>query len=216
MRQKTYLLLGVALLGYSASSNANITSASWGDDNDGAVVCSGWGSSGIGTSSADLTMTGVQNSAPGHMVGWVDTDSTSDPTLGLYSSVDNDTSLTWTSYAVNVYMNAPFTVLANSPQVTTPGDWNPSGVTYGLSSNPQFPGDYEASFVFASGTPITPGGELDFQYAIHFGSSLDYSFAQEMIPMGEVSQVPEPSDLALVSGLVFGGFQLVKRLRNKV
>jgi hypothetical protein len=214
MRPKTLVLLGLALLSYCTSSNANITNAWWHDDNDGAVNCSTWNASGLNTSSVDLSMTGVQNWAPGHMIGWAQTDSTADPTLGLFTSVDNDTSFAWTSYQVNVYMQVPFTVVPGSVAVTMPSDWTFSSPTYSTAGPGPFAGDYEATLIFNSGTPLNIGGEMDFDYAIHFASSTDYWFAQEMMP----NEVPEPGvfNLATMSGLFFGASHLIKRLGRKV
>ncbi|MGP8199873.1 MAG: hypothetical protein ACLQU4_10265 [Limisphaerales bacterium] len=207
MRQKTFILLGVAFLGYCATSNANITNAWWQNDNDGAINCQQYGT----FNGSSLSMTGDQYWGPGHMTGWIQTDTTSDPTLGLYSSVDNDTSFAWTSYVVNVYMAVPFSFVG-TPAVTTPG-WSVSYSTSGTAPDlpgGEFPSEpYEATIDFTTTTPLAIGDELDFNYAIHFASSTDYAFTQEMIP------VPEPSDLGLASGFIFGAFQLVKRLRKK-
>lgn len=163
-------------------------------------------------------MTGDQytvpgQSAAGHMNGWIQTDSPTDPTLYLGSGVDNDTSFAWTSYQVNVYMAVPFTFVGSV------GVSNPDSTWFVASTlQPSSPivggpysGDYKGTLDLSGGTPVAIGDELDFNYAIHFGSSTDYAFTQEMIPMG----VPEPSDLGLASALLFGGIELVKRFRKK-
>ena len=72
-----------------------------------------------------------------------------------------------------------------------------------------YAGKYEGTIKYAAGTPLGIGGELDFNYAIHFASSTDYAFTQEMIPI--FSLVPEPSTLAL-SGM--GGLMLALRFRR--
>jgi len=165
-------------------------------------------------------MAGDQFWGPGHMVGTVQTDTTQDPTLYLGSSVNNDTSFAWTSYIVNVVMGVPFTFVPSSETVENyppsgPSDWSVAGVTTPtLQVGGLYNGLYEGTIDLTGGTPIPisdqTAGELDFSYGIHFSSSTDYSFTQEMIPQG----VPEPGDLGLVSGLLFGGFQLIKRLRK--
>jgi hypothetical protein len=148
------------------------------------------------------------------MIGWVQTDTTADPTLGLFTSVDNDTLFAWTSYQVNVYMQVPFTVVPGSVAVTMPSDWTFSSPTYSTAGPGPFAGDEEATIIFTSGTPLNIGGEMDFNYAIHFGSSTDYWFAQEMMP----NEVPEPGifNLATMGGLFFGASHLIKRLGRKV
>jgi hypothetical protein len=152
------------------------------------------------------------------MVGTITTDSATDPTLFLGSAVDNDTSFAWTSYVVNVVMNAPFTFFG-SPSVVNyppsgPSDWSVASVTTpALQGSGLYAGDYEGTIDLTGGTPVQVGDELDFSYAIHFSSSTDYAFTQEMIPQ----TVPEPSELGLLtmSGLLFGGFQTVKRWLKK-
>jgi hypothetical protein len=217
MRQKTFVLLGVVFLGYCSTTNANITGTSWCNDGDGAINCTQQGA----FDGSSLYMAGEQSSGPGHMTGTIQTDTTSDPTLGLYSSVNNDTSFAWTSYVVNVYMAVPFSIVGTPGVDNVPNsDWTVSYSTPGTAPylpSVEFPTEpYEATIDFTSGTPVAIGGELDFNYAIHFSSSTDYAFTQEMIPAGEVTSVPEPSGLGLASGLLFGGIQLVKRLRRKV
>ncbi len=207
---KTKILLPFVLvfLGYCATSRANITDAWWNDDGDGAIVCSSWA-----FNNPDLTMTGNEYMAgAAHMLGWVNTDSALDPTLYLGSGVDNDTSFAWTGYLVNVVMAVPFT-FSGTPSVSSPlSDWSVASVAAPtLQVGGLYIGKYEGTIDLTSGTPIGIGDELDFSYAIHFSSSTDYAFTQEMIPQG----VPEPGDLGLVTGLLFGGFELVKRLRKK-
>jgi hypothetical protein len=207
-RTKILLPLVLAFLGYCATSRATITNASWTDDGDGAIVCSWWQ---FNLNASTLKMTGNEYMAgAAHMIGTVQTTDPTDPTLYLGSAVDNDTGFAWTSYQVNVYMSAPFTIVSGTPYVDNvpAGDWSVSPTTYQSSS--EFPTEpYEATIDLTGGTPVQIGGELDFGYAIHFGSSTDYAFTQEMIP------VPEPGDLGLASALLFGGIELVKRLRKK-
>jgi hypothetical protein len=218
MKTKVFLAFVLAFAGYCATSSADITNAWWHDDGDGVLVCSTWNYNNPNLTSPNMTMTGDQytvpgQSAAGHMVGWVQTDSPTDPTLYLGSSVDNDTSFAWTSYQVNVYMAVPFTFVGSA------GVSNPDSTWFVASTlQPSSPivggpysGDYEGTLDLSGGTPVAIGDELDFNYAIHFGSSTDYAFTQEMIPMG----VPEPSDLGLASALLFGGIELVKRFRKK-
>ena len=128
------------------------------------------------------------------------------PTLYLGSAVNNDTAYAWTDYHVNVYMSVPF-AFVGTPTVDNPpnSDWSLSGVVVPAWNGSQ----YEGTINFVDGTPIGIGGELDFNYAIHFSSSLDYSFTQEMIPSYEI--VPEPSTIAVVA---IGGLILALGLRR--
>jgi hypothetical protein len=210
MKTKVFLAFVLAFAGYCAASRAQtISSASWWSANTGTVACSSWTYDDPSLPTPNLTMAGTQYSAPGEMVGTVTT-SGGDPTLYLGSAVNNDTSFAWTSYQVNVYMAVPFTFYG-TPNVSSPfSDWSFAVIAPTYQPGGEFPAEpYEGTIDLTSGTPIAIGDELGFSYAISFSSSTDYAFTQEMIP------VPEPGDLGLVSGLLFGGFQLVKRLRKK-
>jgi hypothetical protein len=209
MRTTTYPLFGLAFLSFCAVSQANITDASWANDGDGAINCLQYGSLNNDT----LSMYGDQFWAPGHMLGSITTDTIGDPTLYLGSAVDNDTTFAWTGYVVNVVMANPFTFVGAATVSNPSADWSVAGVTApALQVSGIYAGKYEGTIDFTDGTPLAIGDELDFQYAIHFSGSTDYSFTQEMIP------VPEPGmfNLAAMSSCLFGGVQLVKRLRRKV
>jgi hypothetical protein len=219
MKTKVFVVFVLAFAGYCANSRATITNAFWNNDGDGAINCQQVGS----FNGTTLSMAGDQCWGPGHMLGTVQTDSPQDPTLYLGSSVNNDTSFAWTSYQVNVVMPVDFSFVANAifPNVENyppsgPSDWTVASVIAPtLQATGIYAGDYEGTINLTGGTPIPIGtqqaDELDFGYGITFAGSTDYSFTQEMIPMG----VPEPGDLGLASGLLFGGFQLVKLLRKK-
>lgn len=214
------LLAMLAAATLSSAANASITSADWNDDHDGAVVCSSWG---WNANSATLSMTGDQYGGPAHMVGWVSTDTTQDPTLTLGSAVGNDTGFAWTKYQVNVYMTVPFSI-SGTPTVENPlaDDWTVSSYTTSLTgtlvSGGPFNGEYEQTLIFSAGTPVTSaavptgvGDELDFNYAIHFSGSSHYAFTQEMIP---VAAVPEPALSGLIGGLVLCGLAVASRFRG--
>jgi hypothetical protein len=205
---KTLVPFVLAFLGYCATSRATITDSWWHDDGDGAIVCSSWT-----FNNSTLTMSGDQYWEPGHMLGWVDTDTATDPTLTLASGIDNDTAFAWIGYQVNVIMPNTFSFVGTPSVQNFPlSDWSVTSVAAPtLQVSGIYAGDYEGTMDFAAGTPVGIGGELDFSYAIHFTGATEYSFTQEMIP----TEVPEPNELGLASGLLFGGFELVKRLRKK-
>jgi len=147
------------------------------------------------------------------MTGQIFTDTLADPTLFLGSSVDNDTGGSWIGYQVNVVMSVPFTFSGTPTVFTVPGS---SWVLAGPPSTPTlqgagpYAGSYEGTIDFTDGgTPLAPGNELDFSYAVHFGSSLDSVVTQEMIPM--FAEVPEPGTLGLAA---MGGVLLALRLRR--
>ena len=72
-----------------------------------------------------------------------------------------------------------------------------------------YTGKYEGTMRFCRWNAGRDRRELDFNYAIHFASSTDYAFTQEMIPI--FSEVPEPGTLALAG---IGGLILALRLRR--
>jgi len=208
MKMRGIILIVMATVLCCSTSRATITSASWWDDGDGALNCS-W--TNWNPDTGVLSMSGVQCSAPGHMVGTIQTSGGEDPTLTLSSSIVNDTNFAWTAYTVNVYMSSTFTIVPPGPTVNNPpnNDWSVASVVQPSSplvSGP-FAGDYEATLNLQEGTAVAIGGVLDFSYTIQFGGASQFDFTQEVIP------VPEPSTLGLLamSGLLLGWRTLARR-----
>lgn len=208
MKKYLCLLAATAVLTVCSTGNASITNAWWHDDGDGGMVCTNWGFSGGGTSAGTLTMQGVQHSNPAHMLGWVDTTDTVDPTLTLGNSVNNDSGITWLGYQVNFIMNIPFTFYG-SPTVDNPpaSDWYLAGE---LAPTLQLNGTYEGTLYYTGPTPVGIGDELDYGYGVHFAGSTHYTFTEEAFAY--MTQVPEPSALVLAG---MGGLMLIGRWSRK-
>ena len=206
MKSQT-LLVTLAVASLCSVANGSITSASWHGDGDGAVQCS----CAFAPASATLSMTGDQYWGPGHMNGSITTSSPQDPTLKLDSSVNNDTSFSWTSYQVNVYFSSLFTL--PSVNVSAPSGWSVASVSQPvtpLSTGP-YAGDYEGTILYSGMPAIGIGQSIDFSYDMTFNGFTSFSFTQEMIPAGAV---PESGSFGLIGSLALCAFAAGSRLRG--
>jgi hypothetical protein len=166
------------------------------NDGTGSTDCVGiWQT---GTNDNTLVITGTQYWGPGRIIGAFYTDTPDDPTVKVMNSIDNDTDFDWTGYHVNVSMDRPFTISAQS--VTTPGDW-----TATITQQPvQIGSNWIGQLDMASGTPVIIGASLEFGYKITFNGATHYNYDQDLAP------VPEPGMLVLlVCGLL--GLVVVRR-----
>ena len=201
----------VVLLSWGGIGHANIIGWQCGDDGDGAIVCN---SSCWDSGTYTMTILGDQHWAPGHIgsqslsgdkEAYFTTDEGGDPTVTMRNTIDNDTGFSWTSYHINVYMNANFTVSAATiytPDTSEPG-WSGSVTVSPAVWNGT---EYQAQLDYIGGTPIPDSGTIDFSYKMTFTGSVAY--CQEMIP------IPEPGTLVLVlSGLI--GLVAVRRFAGR-
>jgi hypothetical protein len=148
---------------------------------------------------------------PGHMAGTILTDTPVDPSLVLSGVVDNDTGFSWNGYRIRVYMDRAFT-LSGVSVGTPPSGWTFSQTPAALNATPVFygAGEYVAQIDYTGGAPVPTGGEFHFSYTLNFSGSTHYSFDAEMTPVPE----PATASLALIGGLLFGGFRLARRSRK--
>jgi hypothetical protein len=182
-------------------SSANITNVNaWGTSG---FSYTNWAWSG-NASAVTMQSGGNQLSAGNLMIKVLTTDS-SDPTLKIDNSIDNQTGFSWTQFKVNIYMPVSFTL--TNVVVNTPADWS----VFSFNQTATFTGsNYLDTVVYNAGTPIPPTGTIDFGYWVQFSGSPSYIITQELIP------VPEPGTLSLVavSGILLGGFALGRRRRR--
>ena len=193
------------LVSYTSMAMADIQTWNCQNDGDGAINCvqTGWHYD-EGADAYNLSITGDQFWGPGLMLMDFTTDTPGDPTIKSINEVTNDTGVAWTGYVVNVTLDAaaPLTSYSISgPAVSLPGGWTVSNTPVltpvGIVSG-QY--EYTGSIVFAGGTPVADGDELDFSYKLSFAGSTSYHAIQEQSPV----TVPEPGTLILVLGGLLG------------
>lgn len=196
------LAVMVTLLACASISKAEISYWECAPDGDGVITANSdptwvdWGSGYYG-----MTMDATHHSLDtlldyGHMVGSFV--SNGDPTIKFTDSINNDTGQTWTDYHINIYMDHPFTIVANSAFVNDPLDWNPNSIITSVTGggHTDTHGDtyqYEGSIDYYAGTPVPDTGTLEFGYKVNFTSSGTINFVQEMLP------TPEPSSLVMLA-----------------
>jgi hypothetical protein len=205
------LLTALFLLGISTTTRADITGASMTDGSGGAFTVLPSTFSG-----GSLSVSAWQYWA-GDLTGTITTDTPSDPTLSTSQSINNDGASPWVGYQVAIAMNSPFSFAPSSVSVANPpnNDWVVSSIIApSIQASGPFAGAYEGFLDFSDGTPVAVGQELDFNYALTFGGASSYSFTEILTP--NVPVVPEPDQFTLmtVTGLVLGGFRIIKRMRK--
>lgn len=187
MKKLIALIVVVGGLTWWSTAHASITNLFYASDNDGALTCNfTW------NLAEELTTTGNQYSAPGHMLGTLYADTPLDPTLIIRNILDNDTPFPWYSYSIGVSLNKDF-VLSDAIAYG-PSDWT-SFITQPVYDSGL--GLYVGQVSFNAGTPVLVGETFDFGYKMVFSGAVQYNFAQELIP--SVDPVPEPASWALMA-----------------
>ena len=199
MKKLVVLFVAVGGLTLGTTLHANLIGLDYADDGDGALTCSYYWNL-----AEELTTTGNQYSAPGHMVGTLYADTPEDPTLIIRNILDNDTDFTWYSYSIAVSLNKSF-VLSDAIAYG-PADWT-SYITQPVFNSGS--GLYVGQVSFNAGTPIQIGETFDFGYKMVFSGAVQYSFVQELAP--SVEPVPEPSSWALML-FGMGALMIIRRL----
>lgn len=196
MRTLSFVCLAVVSSLIPLASNASVTNVTYHADGDGAITCPVYTWPG-GTT---IQIMGDQFWGPGDIVGQIQPDGMVDPTLTLANNINNDTGFAWTGYLVDISMNTSFTI-GGPPTVTVPADWTIASV---MQPGAPVGGVYTGHIVLESGTPVAPGGQLDFSYSVTFSGPV--SFTETLTP------VPEPGMLSLAfCGLLLAGWTIRRR-----
>jgi len=202
MHKKILLIVSASFLGLFIS-HATVTSIpTWGYS--GGFYCYSPALTTDGTGAQSVGVSGWQSSFGAMNLG-IQTDTATDPTLTINSSIDNESSFAWTAYIVNVAMSQTFTI--NSAGVVAPSGWTaiitqPSGPVGGV---------YTGTIDYVGGTPVAiyPGlnSTLDYGYQVQFSGATQYSLTESANP------VPEPGALSflLVGGLLLGAGAVARR-----
>jgi hypothetical protein len=193
MREKQIFFTMVVCLAIVSLANANIVQWNCADDGDTAIemqpatLTNGGYEGDIPV--YELAMSGVQNWAPGHILGNFVTDTQTDPIVWLLEDVDNATTFAWTDYHIAIGMSQPFSITG----VTSPLDWAANTVIAqptGGQSLPNGGTGWLGVVDFYGGTPIQIGETGSFGVKVSFAGSVE--FCTEQYP------TPEPATMALL------------------
>ncbi len=152
-----------------------------------------------------MAVSGTQAKSVATLQTSATTDTTADPTLGSFLSVNNDTS----SYLEQLWRDPLHAGLFLDSSdaltsVSTPPGWTATITQPTLDVSDS---NYTGQVSYQAGSPagnLAPGGELDFSYAVHFAGSTSYQVNATYT--ANASLVPEPGTLALLlAGLSAAG-----------
>ncbi len=204
------LAVMVVLLACASIGKADISNSNCAPDGDGVITLKSpvvWDEVGLGEYA--MTLNAAQHPSLekaldyGHMVGWFE--SNGDPNIKFTNTIENDTGQDWTDYHINIYMDQPFSIIANSAFVNIPLDWNPNSIITPVNVTPGTYLDshgnshaYEGSIDYYAGTPVPDLGTLELGYRINYSFNGTVNFTQEMLP------TPEPGTLVLLLGGLMG------------
>lgn len=202
MRSKILLIVLAGVWGWSASQASITDIPSW--NYGGGLYCY---APVFNSTAQSVGLTGNQSSY-GSIGLSITTDTTTDPTLTVNNSINNDSTFVWTEYVVNVAMNQSFSI--NSAGVVAPAGWTANITQPGGPVG----GSYIGTIDYMGGTPVAiyPGTDstLNYGYQVTFSGSTSYSLTESATP------VPEPNlpGLLMVGGGLVGGRMAIKRRKQ--
>jgi hypothetical protein len=196
-----------ALLAVASAAEASILGSTWQCTSYGAfdrTARTSWAAATEdGLPVYDVQFDGGESSGTGYLATSFQTDSSLDPTLHYLEGAINDSGPAWIGYDVSVTVNTPLlspltpgSYSLSAPAVSDPGDWTAT-ITQPLTYEGVVGGqnEYVGTIVYAGGTQIGAGDELDYGYHLSFAGSTQYQAIQEANPVF----TPEPGTLALLA-----------------
>jgi len=184
----------IGLLAFVPLSQADIVDWEADDDGDGAIVCD----CAFDDVSYELEVDGVQYWWPGHVEGWFETDTETDPIVWFRNTVTNDMTVEpylWTDFHITMTMNKTFSIL---DAFTSNDGWTHSYTPTATYDSGLGLWVGTVDYVMESGgVPIDEMEDGQFDFKVSWLGSM--TFCMEYIP------TPEPCTLALLGlgGLFF-------------
>ena len=197
-------LILAAVLAATASLQADIIDWGCDDDGDGAIVIND-ALTDLIPNGGDYTLdlTGAQYWGPGHLNGFFESDTSTDPIVWLVETVENETTFDWTDYHIDIGMNQDFDITG----VITPVGWTtvvtdpvpgqslPAGAGIGYVGAVDY-------YYGGSGTEVVIGDSGDFGLKVEFVGTVEFCTSQY--------PTPEPASLTM---LALGALAVIRRRR---